>query len=114
MTTPEDTSVPVEYLTTARLGEKGQLTLPKAYRDTVALDTGAPIAVLQVGNGLLLLPEHTRFHELCDRIAATFARHGIQTQDLLATLPEARERIVARHYPQLTDQGPPRARRKRT
>lgn len=100
--------MPVEYLTTARLGEKGQITLPKAYRDAVALDTGAPITVLQVGSGLLLIPEQTRFRDLCDRIATTFARHGVQEQDLLATLLEARERVVARHYPQLV--APERAR----
>ena len=113
MPTPEETPVSVAYLTTARLGEKGQITLPKAYRDAVALDTGAPITVLQVGSGLLLLPEHTRFRELCDRVATTLARHGIAVQDLLTTLPEARERVVARHYPQLTDPARPRTRRKR-
>ena len=51
MASPTEPAMPVEYLTTARLGEKGQITLPKAYRDAVALDTGAPITVLQVGSG---------------------------------------------------------------
>jgi len=105
--------MPVEYFATARLGEKGQITLPKAYRDAVALDPGAPITVLQVGSGLLLIPENTRFRDLCDRIATTFARHGVQEQDLLATLPEARERVVSRHYPQLAAQEHTRTRRKR-
>ena len=113
MTSPAEPIVSVEYLATARLGEKGQITLPKAYRDAVALDTGAPITVLQVGSGLLLIPEHTRFRDLCDRIATTFARHGVQEQELLATLPEARERVVARHYPQLAEQERVRMRRKR-
>jgi bifunctional DNA-binding transcriptional regulator/antitoxin component of YhaV-PrlF toxin-antitoxin module len=114
MTTSDDTTLPVAYLTTARLGEKGQLTLPKTYRDAMALDTGAPITVLQVGSGLLLIPEDARFRALCDRIATTFAQYGIQTQDLAATLPEARERVVARHYPQLTPPERVRKRRKRT
>lgn len=99
----ETPDVPVEYLTTARLGEKGQITLPKAYRDTVALEAGASITVLQLGSALLLIPEDTRFRALCDRVAATFARHGVQVNDLLATLPEARERVVAQHYPQLVE-----------
>src|SRR5438128_3545113 len=113
MPSPEETSIPVEYLTTARLGEKGQITLPKAYRDAVALEVGAPITVLQVGSGLLLIPEDTRFRALCERIATTFARHGKQAQDLLETLPEARQRVFARHYPQLAAQERPRTRRKR-
>jgi bifunctional DNA-binding transcriptional regulator/antitoxin component of YhaV-PrlF toxin-antitoxin module len=113
MTSPAEPTMSVEYLATARLGEKGQITLPKAYRDAVALETGAPITVLQVGSGLLLIPEHTRFRNLCDRIATTFARHGVQEQALLATLPEARARVVARHYPQLAAQERVRTRRKR-
>ena len=113
MPTPEETSIPVEYLTTARLGEKGQITLPKAYRDAIALDPGAPITVLQVGSGLLLIPEAPRFRTLCERIATTFARHGTQAQDLLDTLPEARQRVFARHYPQLSAPERPRPRRKR-
>ena len=48
MTTSGETPVPVEYLSTVRLGEKGQLTLPKAYREACGLDAGAPITVLQV------------------------------------------------------------------
>ena len=103
MPSPEETSIPVEYLTTTRLGEKGQITLPKAYRDTVALEVGAPITALQLGSGLLLIPEDTRFRALCDRIATTFARHGVEADALLDTLPDARERVVARYYPQLVD-----------
>jgi bifunctional DNA-binding transcriptional regulator/antitoxin component of YhaV-PrlF toxin-antitoxin module len=113
MTSPEDTTLPVAYLTTARLGEKGQLTLPKAYRDAVALDTGASITVLQVGSGLLLIPEDARFRALCDRVAAAFGRHGVQADALLATLPDARERVFARHYPSLADRRPTRSRRPR-
>jgi bifunctional DNA-binding transcriptional regulator/antitoxin component of YhaV-PrlF toxin-antitoxin module len=113
MTPPEDPALPVAYLATARLGEEGQLTLPKAYRDAVALDTGAPITVLQVGSGLLLIPEDERFRELCDRVAATFARHGVQDEEILATLPDARERVFARHYPSLADRRPVRPRRPR-
>jgi bifunctional DNA-binding transcriptional regulator/antitoxin component of YhaV-PrlF toxin-antitoxin module len=95
------------------LGEKGQITLPKAYRDAVALDPGAPITVLQVGSGLLLIPEAPRFRTLCERIATTLARHGTEAQDLLATLPEARQRVFARHYSQLAAPERPRPRRKR-
>jgi AbrB family looped-hinge helix DNA binding protein len=42
-------------LTTARLGEKGQITLPKEYRDASVLKAGTPITVLLLGSGLLLI-----------------------------------------------------------
>ena len=51
-----ETADTVEFLATTRLGEKGQLTVPKEYRRSMALDAGAPIAVVQIGNALLLIP----------------------------------------------------------
>jgi len=37
MTTLSDPTLPVTYLATARLGEKGQITVPKEYREALAL-----------------------------------------------------------------------------
>ena len=37
MTTLSDSTLPVAYLATARLGEKGQITVPKEYREALAL-----------------------------------------------------------------------------
>jgi AbrB family looped-hinge helix DNA binding protein len=60
----------VEYITTTRLGEKGQLTIPKEFRELMHLDAGTPIAVVRVGPGLMLFTERERFQELCDRLGA--------------------------------------------
>ena len=99
-----EAALPIEFLSTTYLGEKGQLTIPKQYRDSLTLAAGAPIAVLQLGSGLLLIPEEARFRQLCDRLAQVFARHEVTADDLLATLPEARERVFAKLYPELTRQ----------
>jgi AbrB family looped-hinge helix DNA binding protein len=96
----------VEFLATARLGEKGQLTIPKEYRNTLALQAGSPISVLQIGNGLLLIPEQARFRELCERIARVFSEGGLTAGEVMSTLPQARAQVYARRYPEL-------ARRKR-
>ena len=114
MDSSDDATLPITYLTTARLGEKGQLTVPKAYREAFALEAGDSIAVLQLGSGLLLIPEHARFRQLCDRIAQTFARSGIESHDLLATLPETREQVFARHYPEVAKRKSTRQRTPRT
>jgi AbrB family looped-hinge helix DNA binding protein len=95
----------VEYVGTTKIGEKGQLTIPKQYRDDLELGTGAPFAVLRVGNGLILLPEHRRFERLCERVTSVLTRAGVKPQDLLATLPEARKRVFARHYGPLSSKG---------
>lgn len=110
MTLPQDATLPVEYLATTRLGEKGQITVPKEYRDALALDAGAPISVLRLGGSLLLVPEDTRFRQLCDRVASTFAQHGIQEKELLETLPEVRQRVFGRCYPELASRKPVRKR----
>jgi AbrB family looped-hinge helix DNA binding protein len=110
MTTVSDSTLPVVYLATARLGEKGQITVPKEYRDALALQVGTPMSLLRIGTGLVLIPEQARFRELCDRVANTFASHGIEVQELLSTLPEARKRVVARHYPELASRKSARKR----
>lgn len=94
-------SLPVEFLTTTRVGEKGQLTVPTEYRDALQLEKGAQVAVLRLGGALLLIPEHAYFRQLCDRIASVFANLGITEADLLSTLPEARQRVFERRYPEL-------------
>ena len=101
MASSNDAALSGTYLTTTRLGEKGQITVPKEFRDAFALEAGAPIAVPQLGSGLILIPEQVRFRQLCDRVAQTFARHGIEVDDLQATLPETRDQVFARHYPAL-------------
>jgi AbrB family looped-hinge helix DNA binding protein len=91
----------VEYLATSRLGEKGQLTVPKEYRDELGLGAGAPVSLVRVGDGLVLIPELSRFHRLCDSIAKVLESHGATLAQLQASLPRARKRVFARRYPRL-------------
>ena len=44
----------LQYLTTTSIGEKGQLTVPKQFREDLGLGMGAPFAVLRLGDGLAL------------------------------------------------------------
>jgi AbrB family looped-hinge helix DNA binding protein len=88
----------LEYLTTTKIGEKGQLTVPKQFRKDLGLGTGAPFAVLRLGDGLVLLPEQQRFEHLCEKVSSALTGAGLTTESILATLPEARKRVFARHY----------------
>ena len=90
--------VVLEYLTTTKIGEKGQLTVPKQFREELGLGTGAPFAVLRLGDGLILLPEQKRFDQLCAKISSALTGAGITPKALLATLPETRQRIFERRY----------------
>ena len=91
----------IEYLATTRVGERGTMTLPKEYRDALKLETGAPVTVLRLGDGLILMPEQKRFEQLCDSLAARLERAGITEAALQATLPETRRQLVQRRYPKL-------------
>lgn len=88
----------LEYLTTTKIGEKGQLTVPKQFREDLGLGNGAPFAVLRLGDGLILLPEQRRFEGLCQRVSASLTAAGLTPENMLATLPETRERVYARRY----------------
>jgi len=88
----------LEYLTTTKIGEKGQLTVPKQFREDLGLGNGAPFAVLRLGDGLILLPEQQRFEQLCQQVSSSLTTAGLTPDDLLATLPEARNRVYARRY----------------
>jgi AbrB family looped-hinge helix DNA binding protein len=88
----------LEYLTTTKIGEKGQLTVPKQFREDLGLRSGAPVAVLGLGDGLILLPEEQRFEQLCERVSSRLAGAGLTPEDVLATLAEARHNVYARHY----------------
>ena len=87
----------LEYITTTKVGEKGQLTVPKQFRDELGLGTGAPVAVLRLGNGLILIPEQRRFEQLCERISATLAETGKTPEQILATLPAVRQSLYERY-----------------
>jgi AbrB family looped-hinge helix DNA binding protein len=88
----------LEYLTTTKIGEKGQLTVPKQFREDLGLGTGAPFAVLRLGDGLLLLPEQQRFQHLCKQVSDALTSAGLAPEAILATLPDARNRVYERHY----------------
>jgi AbrB family looped-hinge helix DNA binding protein len=88
----------LEYLTTTKIGEKGQLTVPKQFREDLGLGTGAPFAVLRLGDGLILLPEQRRFEQLCKQVSASLVAAGVTVEELLATIPDARNRVYARRY----------------
>jgi AbrB family looped-hinge helix DNA binding protein len=106
-------NTPLEYMTTTKIGEKGQLTVPKQFREDLGLGIGAPFAVLRLGDGLILLPEQRRFAQLCERVSSSLAAAGLTSKDMLATIPEARNRGYARRYGKRPTETPNVARRRR-
>ena len=71
----EETVQEVEYLATTRLGEKGQHTIPKAYRDILGLEPGVSTSALRRPSGATRsrrgCPHRGRGKSLERRIPAT-------------------------------------------
>jgi len=99
----------LEYLTTTKIGEKGQLTAPKQFREELGLDNGAPFAVLCLGMASSSCPSK-RFDQLCAQVNPRLTDVGLRPDDLIAALPEARNRVYARLYGKRTSAGPARHR----
>jgi AbrB family looped-hinge helix DNA binding protein len=91
----------LEYVVTTRLGERGTMTLPKDYRDALQLEAGAPVSLLRLGDGLLLIPEQKRFEQLCQSLTTRLENAGITEAALQATLPQVREELTRSRYPEL-------------
>ena len=91
----------VKQTGTIKINKKGQFTIPKPYREALGIETGASFSLLPMGDGLMLLPDLSKFNQLGEAIATTLANAGITEADLQRTLPEARRRVFERRYPNL-------------
>jgi AbrB family looped-hinge helix DNA binding protein len=99
----------LEYLATTRIGEKGQLTVPKQFREDLGLATGAPFSVLRLGNGLLLIPEQERLERLCEEIGGAFIAAGATAEAMLETLPDVRKTLFEERYMRAQGKTPSRS-----
>lgn len=94
----------MSHVITAPLGEQGQMILPKEFREVNQLEPGDPIAMIQIGNQLILIPEKARFVQLGNSIAAKLDEAGITEEMLQDGLSETREEIAKERYPELFSQ----------
>ena len=89
----------IAYFSTVRVSGKGQMVLPKGYRDEQKLRAGSDMAALKIGNGLLLLPQMEKFNALCSSIERVLAKNNLTSDDFLETLNETRNELFKEMYP---------------
>ena len=89
----------ITYFSTLRISEKGQMVLPKEYRDEQKLRAGSDVAALKIGNGLLLLPQMEKFNALCSSIQRVLTKNDLTGDDFLETLPDTRDELFKEMYP---------------
>jgi AbrB family looped-hinge helix DNA binding protein len=91
----------IEFLATAKLGKKGQVTVPKRFLEDLGIGIGARVDVLRVGDGLVVLPERRGFERMCERVRSALTEAGVRADEFVGTLPDARRRVFARRYGKL-------------
>ncbi len=83
---------------TIRLRPRGQVTIPRKVRDTLAMDEGDTLTLVQIGDAILLTAQPPRIFELADEIADMMAKEGVSLADLLEDLPNIREEIYQERF----------------
>ncbi len=76
-----------------RLRERGQITVPQAVRERLAVADGDVLTLLQVGEVVLLTPRQPQVPQLADKIVTMMEQEGVSLADLLLDLAEQREAI---------------------
>ncbi len=87
-----------KVLSVARLSEKGQLTIPAAYRRDFALEHESTVLVMQVGGALVLVPYDDALSAVTARMEATMRGQNASVDDLVAAAEEARAEIAAGEF----------------
>lgn len=84
--------------------QRGQVTIPRKVRESLAIEDGDTLVLLPVGETLILVPRQLRAPELMDRLASMLEASDVSLVDLLSDLPRIRESIY-RERQQANDQG---------
>lgn len=78
--------------------QRGQVTIPRRLRESLAIQDGDTLTILPVGDTLILVPRQLRTPELIDRMADLLEESGLTLNDLLADLPRIREEVYREQY----------------
>jgi len=80
----------------AKITSKGQITIPKAVRETMGLEEGDYVVFEPEDDRIILRPAalgpNEDFEALADRIAERFERYGISRSDVTDAIRWARKR----------------------
>ena len=82
----------------AVLDDKGRLPVAKALRDALGLKAGSSVAYVLIDGMLLVIPQDKHLAQMAEQAAATLARAGLTTRDLLDDIPAARAEVVREIY----------------
>ncbi|HKV42608.1 MAG TPA: AbrB/MazE/SpoVT family DNA-binding domain-containing protein [Blastocatellia bacterium] len=86
------------FLEITRLGNDGEVTLPASYRDSEHLSPGAVVALVQVGDALVVAPMDAEFASVVGRLESTLQSAGASIEDIITAAAAARSEIVLEEF----------------
>jgi AbrB family looped-hinge helix DNA binding protein len=89
MNASSDTNIDVKTYP-IRLRNRGQITVPQSIRESLDLDEGDMLTLIQVNDLILMTPKQPQIPNLADKIASLMDEQGINLTDLLTGLDEER------------------------
>jgi AbrB family looped-hinge helix DNA binding protein len=81
-----DNEVPAMKATALALRDRGQLTLPKALRNALDLETGDRVRAVQIGDAIVLTPQRLELDALRKEFRRLMKKHGVTPEELLRGL----------------------------
>jgi bifunctional DNA-binding transcriptional regulator/antitoxin component of YhaV-PrlF toxin-antitoxin module len=90
--TSQETDVEIQQFPIV-LGEGGEITIPQLLQDSLNVNEGDMLVLLQIGNLIVLAPKQPQAPQLIDRIATIMENENVELTDLLAGLEAEREAI---------------------
>ncbi len=82
----------------SRIWSKGQLTIPKKIRDSLKIEDGRIVSILQIGDNILITPNRLVVSEARAAIAQILKEEKVSLDDLLEGLKEERKRYNKEKY----------------
>ena len=81
-----------------KLGSSGEITLPSSYRDAEGLNPGAVLAIVRVGDALVLAPVDEEFSGVVGRLESALHAAGVSIEDVISAAANARGQIVLEEF----------------
>jgi bifunctional DNA-binding transcriptional regulator/antitoxin component of YhaV-PrlF toxin-antitoxin module len=92
------TTTNTDVLSIARLNEKGEFTIPAEYRREHGLDRDSTIAIIQMGDALILTPIDKMLAEITERMEAAIRVAGVTVAELMEETFVARAEIAREEF----------------
>lgn len=86
----------MQSLATTKLGERGQVTIPKSFREKKRLRKGDQFAIIEVGDGLMILPLNEIVEGLSRQIQRALGH--LSSSELEKVLSESRKELYKELY----------------